>query len=385
VLTWFGIALVVGELGQTAAVTYYVAHDRGQAGDYLATSRSMMVVSGTLTLGAGVLGAPLLASGSTALLSGYQLMFVTCLVSFVGASYTFSLQATDIQRWNLVRVSQPVMFLAAIGAVQVIGRLDLMSVLIVLSGTILGQAALAYEACRRERLTGGRIRLTLARPLARYGLGQAASTLPGVVVARFDLIILSRVVAPAELGQYAVAVSLTALAVPLVSAIGSVAFPRLASCGTARVDNRRLQRWAVLGSAVIGASVMAPLAGSATWIVPAVFGGAYRDAVPLVILLAPGGVFLACGQVCGDLLRGHGRPMTVARVQALAAVLMLILLTILVPRYGVSGAAAATNTAAGMAMVLLMRALKGCPPDRPINMATGIGPQGQPRRRAFCR
>ena len=49
-------------------------------------------------------------------------------------------------------------------------------------------------------------------------------------------------------------------------------------------------------------------------------GPAYRGAVPLLWMLAPGGIFLACGQVVGDILRGLGRPGQVALAQGLTAV-----------------------------------------------------------------
>jgi O-antigen/teichoic acid export membrane protein len=358
VLAWFGIVLTVGQLGQTAATTFFVAQEPLRARDYVATSRTMMAASGAVVLSVGVLAAPLLASGSEALLSGYRLMFVTCLASFVGASYTFSLQAVDISRWNLVRLAQPVMFLAAIGLLHTIGRLSLIAVLTALSATILAQAVVAYLVCRRQQLSGGQTRSALTAPLARYGLGQLAAALPSVVIARLDLVVLSLVAAPSALGHYAVAASLTTLAVPLVSAVGNVAFPRLAAQGATAASSRRLQRWAVLGSAAVGVMVIVPLTALSPWIVPAVFGEAYRGAVWLVVLLAPGGVFLACGQVCGDLLRGHGRPLAVARVQAMAATLTVALLAVLVPTCGVAGAAVANSAAAGVALVLMMGTLR---------------------------
>ena len=72
--------------------------------------------------------------------------------------------------------------------------------------------------------------------------------------------------------------------------------------------------------------MLVPLALAAHWLVPLIFGAAYLGAVPLLWILTPGAVFLACGQVVGDLLRGRSQPGAVAWAQGLAAVFTVVLL-----------------------------------------------------------
>ena len=62
--------------------------------------------------------------------------------------------------------------------------------------------------------------------------------------------------------------------------------------------------------------MLLPLAVGAYWVIPLVFGRDYSGAVPMVWILTPGAVFLSCGQVTGDLLRGRNHPTVVARAQA---------------------------------------------------------------------
>ena len=47
VTAWFGVLLLLGEVGQTAAVCFYVARDPCRARGYVATSRMMMLLTGT--------------------------------------------------------------------------------------------------------------------------------------------------------------------------------------------------------------------------------------------------------------------------------------------------------------------------------------------------
>ena len=166
---------------------------------------------------------------------------------------------------------------------------------------------------------------------------------------------LSQLVPPADLGRYAIAVSITLVPVPLVSAIGNVAFPRLAARRTISAEGRGLQLTAVVVSAVTASAILLPIAAIAYWLIPEVFGPAYRGAVPLLWILTPGGIFLACGQVVGDLLRGLGQPRLVAAAQGLAAVFTVILLVALLPSTGVAAAAIASTVAYGVALAAMIR------------------------------
>lgn len=312
ITAWFGFALMVGGLGQPAAVCFYVARDPLRAREYAATSRTMMLTTGTIVLACGILLAPLLAHGVAAVSLGYRIVFGTSIVAFTGASYTFSLQGRDLRKWNVVRVSQPVLSVIAIAVLWRLRLLSLDRALVVLSVTMVLQLGWAYGSCRRTSLAPGHADATLIRPLAAYGAAQIAALTPAALNGQLDQLVLSQAVPAADLGRYAIAVSLTLLPLPFVSAIGNVAFPRLASQARVTAASHRMQRMAVLGSAGLAAAMLAPLAAGAYWVVPLVFGAGYRGAVPLLWILSPGAVFLACGQVTGDLLRGRNRPIFVA-------------------------------------------------------------------------
>jgi O-antigen/teichoic acid export membrane protein len=201
----------------------------------------------------------------------------------------------------------------------------------------------------------------LLRPLAAYGIAQIAALTPAALNAQLDQLVLSQTVAPADLGRYAVAASLTSLPLPLVAAIGNVAFPRLAAQQVVTDATRRMQRHAIVASAGIAAAVLVPLAVVAYWLIPFLFGADYRGAVPLLWILTPGAVFLACGQVAGDLLRGRNHPAAVAWAQGLAAIFTVVMLIALLPIIGVYGAAIASTVAYGAALAAMLRSLRHLP------------------------
>ena len=362
VFSWFGVLLLVGEMGQSAAVCFYVARDPRRARGYVATSRTMMMVTGSLALASGLVLAPVLAHGDPALEGAYRLAFAGSVIAFIGTSYTFSLQARSTEQWNLVRLSQPVLFLAVI---VVLRRLELLTLDTAIDAVLLTmtlQLGYAYYCCRRCGLAPGRVRSRLVAPLAKYGLTQLAAVTPAAVNSYLDQLVLSQFVAPADLGRYAIAVSVTLVPVPLVSAIGNVAFPRLAARRKPSAGDSRMQLTAAAVSAGVAAAILLPIAASAYWLIPAVFGPAYRGAVPLLWILTPGGIFLACGQVVGDLLRGLSRPGLVATAQGLAAICTVILLVALLPLAGVAAAAIASTVAYGTALAVMIRWLRRPPP-----------------------
>ena len=165
VTAWFSVALMVGGMGQPAALCYHVAHDPGNARSYVATSRAMMLVTGTAALAGGILPAPVFARGNAGLTVAYRIAFATSIVAFVGASYTFSLQATNLRWWNRVRATQPVLSLAFLIVLWRLRLLTLTAALIVLALTMLLQLGWAYYRCRSANLAPGHVRRGWYSPL----------------------------------------------------------------------------------------------------------------------------------------------------------------------------------------------------------------------------
>jgi O-antigen/teichoic acid export membrane protein len=361
VTVWMGVSLTVGGMGQRAAVVYYVAREPLRAREYVATSRAMMLATGIVTLVAGFLLAPVLAHRLPAATAGYRIAFGSSIVVFLGGSFVASLQARDLHRWNVIGLIQPVFSLIAIAVLWRLRRLTLDAALIVLAATMLLQLVWAYGYCRRMGLAPGRARVALVWPLLTYGAVQIVAELPGTLNVQLDQLVLSQTVPAADLGRYAIAVSISLLPVPLVSAIGNVAFPRLAAEHEITGATRQLERLSVLGGACLAVAVMAPTAAMSYWLVPLVFGAAYRGAVPLLWILTPGSVFLACGLVTGDLLKGRRQPAVLASAHGIAAIVTVVLLFALLPLVGVYAAAIASTVSYGVALAIMLHRLSRLP------------------------
>jgi O-antigen/teichoic acid export membrane protein len=377
IVAWSGIVLMLGDLGQPAALCYYVARQPRLARGYVATSRAMMLMAGSVAMAAGLALAPLLAHGDPRLTLAYRIVFSGSVFSFASASYSYSLQARNPAYWNAIRMAQPLLSLAAIGTMWAADALTLDRAAMTLVATAFVQLCGAYVLCHRARLAPGRARRALARPLAAYGIAQLASVTPYALNASLDQLILSQLMPAADLGRYSVAVAVTLLPVPVVSAIGSMAFPKLAAREVITAANDRLMRTAVLLSAALAVGILLPAVLVAGWLVPRALGAGYQGAVPLMWILAPGGIFLACGQVAGDLLRGARSPATVAYSQWAAAVATGVLLVVLLPALGVAGAAVASTVAYGIALAAMTWVLWRRPAPA-AGLAPGTGTPAAP-------
>lgn len=356
VAAWFSIATLVGELGQPAALCYYVASDRLRGRDYVATARLLMLTTGTVAVVVGWFLAPVLSRGANVVTDAYRVTFVTCLFAFIGSSYVFALQARRIAPWNLARAIQPASYVSLVAMVAVVSHLSLMRVVVCLAASVMIQAAASYWLCRQMDLHAGVFDVRLTRPLVRYGASQLAANAPTTVNSRLDQVVLAGTTSYQNLGIYAVAVSVSSLALPVVSAIGYVLFPRIAARGIAA--SHALERRALRASLILAACIMAILAVLSPWLLPVFFGHAFSRAAALVWVLAPGGVFLASSQVAGDLLRGRGQPLMIAIAQGVGAVLTVSLLLLLLPVLGVQGAAVASSTAYLATFLVLVLALR---------------------------
>lgn len=355
VTAWTGTIGLFAGLGIGSAICYFTARS-GNGAAAVSTSLRLLV---PLSVAASVVGfclTPLLAPDDDSLRAAYLVGFGALPITIVGGIWVFALQGRDIHRWSRVRLVQPAVFAGLIVLLHAFGALTLLSAIVAIAlSTVIGTGSAVWEwgRVRGAREPASR---ALRRPLLSYGLKSLASQAPYLINSRVDQLILSLIVPLEELGLYAVAVSLTMLVFPITSAFGSVVMPALARRAKDAAGAKRTMRQAVIGSSVAGIIGAVLVVIMAATVVPAVIGQEYADMLPLVLVLAPGAVFLGLNQVLSDALRGFDRALLVARAEGFAAVITLMLLGALVPSLGAMGAAISSTASYILASGLLLRA-----------------------------
>lgn len=350
VSAYFGLTILVFEIGIGSSVVYFVSKQRETRADVVHTAAVMLLPLGILaSLTAEIVGLSL-HGGTSGRASAFMVLPVAILASFIVAPPASALQSLDLGRWNRMRLAQPVIFLVLTVAAELSTTLSVTLVVNLLSVSLILQMAWTWHSYNRLQIRHGQFNTEFLGPMLRFGASNMASSAPNALNSRVDQLILAVMVPASTLGQYSVAVSISILATPLVTAFGYVAFPSLARGERIR-DTIKL---ATRGSILLSVTICGIIAACGRWLVPLLLGPAYHSVTILMLILAPGAAVVAVNQVLGDLLRGLGRPGVVAQCEWLGFVCTVIGLVLLVPRWGAAGAAL-TSTVTYLVVFILLR------------------------------
>lgn len=186
---------------------------------------------------------------------------------------------------------------------------------------------------RKPRLLGFRSATTR---IAKYGIGSYGIDLLGNMILYMDQIILVSLLAPGPLGLYVVAVSLSRIVNVFSSSIIMVLFPKASglSDGHAALLTLRVFKFST-SIALIGAGLIMV---TAPWVIQLLYGELFLDSIPVFRLLLLEVVIGGAALVLGQAFMAAGKPIILTISQAVGIVLVIPLMYVLVPQYGLIGA-----------------------------------------------
>jgi O-antigen/teichoic acid export membrane protein len=194
---------------------------------------------------------------------------------------------------------------------------------------------------------------TQFRPMLAYGLPCVASNFPIVLNLRLDQMLMAGLLAPTALGLYVVAVAWSGAINPLMNAIGSVLFPKVAGHELERDRVRIFSRGSRL--AALLALITTPILAAATpWGLVLFFGQSFRAAVVPALVLVPAGAVVALNAVIEDGFRGLGMPAAVLYSELVGLVVTVISLYLLLRPMGILGASIASLLGYSTVMIALL-------------------------------
>jgi O-antigen/teichoic acid export membrane protein len=179
------------------------------------------------------------------------------------------------------------------------------------------------------------------------------SNLLVLLTARLDLILVFRFSGATEAGGYSVALTIGALVGSAPIAVSYASFPRLATLQDAPARLLTLQVFRIGIAAAISAAAL--LGAVSPFVIPLIFGRAYRPAIAPTLFLVPAGV-LWSGQwlLCrASAARGVPRPLLVSFATSFLSMVALDL--ILIGPYGAVGAAVAATVSPALGLAVAVR------------------------------
>lgn len=310
---------------------------------------------------AGLLGAIVLAAGgwlSETLFGDADPMFLTfgaitalpAMVLVLNGSFLIGTGRT--REYAILNAAVQTGQVATFGVLWLLGRLTPMTAVFAWSACALAGAVAGSGLVWRHRSEA------LAAPVAtlmkrgwKFGLASWFASGLGLLSLRADMFLVSAMVGTAAVGVYSISVTFAELALHLPNSVYAVMFPKIsaegaASSGVAARVNRSLWPLTMLFALSIAAA--------AILFVPLLFGDEFSGSIAPLWLLVPGITASAMGVVASAYLAGIGRPQAGAWASGVNIVINIGLNLLLIPVFGLAGAAVASSIsyAAGAALLV---------------------------------
>lgn len=351
---WPNLLISLGSLGLPQAVTYYAGRRRAALGPVVGTTLALGLALSLLLLPIGWFLFPMaLHAQRPEVLAAARLNLAFIPLAMGLGLQTFILQgAGRLRLWNGLRLAQRLLYAAGLTVLALSGRATVLAAVWVLSLTTALGGPFAFGLIRRELDSTIGFERELAGKLVSYGLKNNLSGIAWMVNARLDQTLMTLFIAPQQLGLYAVAVALAQGLQPISAAFANVAFPRVTHTENLS-DARRVIRRAFQANAVVSLGLALPLALVAPQVVVWLFGPSYAGAGWPARILIVGGVFFGANYVLSDSLRGLNAPLGPALAEWIGLVVTGVGLYLLLPRFGILGAAL-TSLLSYLAVLLVL-------------------------------
>jgi O-antigen/teichoic acid export membrane protein len=340
----------IGSLSLGEALVFFVGRQSRRPMVVLQTAALFAGASTVVLVGGALLLMPHLLAGQQAAVGAARAYtFIGLIFVLLGFPITFFRALQQYGMWNVLRLISPLCWLAALILFTLTGTRRVVPLIITF--VLLQSLFIPFVwHLARARVSGkAGIDYSLVGPMLRYGTPLFLAALPYTLNLRLDQLIIANVETADQLGLYAVSVSWAGLSLPIMAAIGSVLFPRLASMDreAALATLASCSRVGVVLACIIGGVS----AFTAPTLIPLLFGSSFAVPLALPLLLAGATSILGLNGIIEEGLRGLGEARSVLTGEATGLTVTVLLLFVLVPRMGITGAGAASL--AGYAAVTL--------------------------------
>jgi len=181
------------------------------------------------------------------------------------------------------------------------------------------------------------------RPSLAYGIKSYIANLTSFFNYRLDTFLVNFYLGRESLGQYTTGVSVAEFLWYLPNAISSVLFPKVSSLQEKTAHLITAQACRITLSTMFPLALIFGVIGS--FLIPVIFGEAFRPSVTPFLWLLPGIVALTISKVIAANLSGIGKPQYSTYISTSAIFATLVFDILLIPRMGIAGAAIASSIA----------------------------------------
>lgn len=328
-------------LGMPQAIAYFSAREPSNSGEILGSALALALLSSIPVVVIGYFFQIHILGSYPAAIRTAGIMFLAfiplSLLNGFPWSTLFGLQ--HYGPWNILRLQPQLVYCLMIMCAYLLGRRNPDWIT---DAYLLGTAAICVTTTwiLYKRIIGQSLsfRLATTKKIFPYAMISVFNFVPNALNQRMDQMLIVSVLDTRELGLYAVAVSWAGLLNPVMSAIGALILPRLATLSGQSAEKTfgTAARWSFVALIIMAAVLLA----LTPFVIPLVFGEQFRQAIVPGVILVFAGIFSAFNLVLSDGFRGYGKPEIPLYAECVGLGVTVVGLSLYLKDYGIIGAAA---------------------------------------------
>lgn len=204
----------------------------------------------------------------------------------------------------------------------------------------------------------------LFRGMAHYGSRVQVGWIFQILNYRVDVLVVQFFYPLANVGYYVIAQVVAELSLTIASSFQTSVTALIPHYEGAEAEQERTTLASVRHQGILTLASVVGMAVAGPLLILYAYGPEFRNALTPMLILLPGMLFLGLGVVVAGDLRGRGRPGVSSTIAGVTAVVTLALDLLLIPPFGINGAAIAS---------VLAYAFYGLASLRALSRVTGIG------------
>lgn len=357
------IAISIAHLGLPHAVAWQAQRARNARERIILIRQTTLIacVMGTLVAAVGLIVAT--SQATTELRLAWIVFSFYPALNLVAANLTAYFRGRlMVAQVTYIRVTQAATWLAS--AIALFGT-DHLTVIAALASALFAQGIAVVVAAfclARDHLRSRRQRPTapdVASLRLASTMGFAVRVYPGLMLRDWylflDQVVIGIVLTTYSLGIYSVAASITVALALVASPIVNTVQPVIQRTPPER--RTPVATRAIAGSLLLMTVPALTLIAAAPFLIPTIYGSDFTTSVPLTQALALASVFDAVAACCYGILLGLGRPGRSTISVSIGVLANMTLLAILLPLWGLMGAATASLIAYAVVSFVSIRAV----------------------------
>jgi O-antigen/teichoic acid export membrane protein len=343
ILLWPLVLATVGSLGVSDSVTFHAARRTSPVGTLVATSALLAAVQSVLLVTIGALVIPAVLSGYGSSTVHLAILFLAVIPLNLAILYLMGILngRHRYTRFQAVRVL--VFVLTAVGLIglRLGGVLNVRGAVLVYLAANAVTALVAAVLVQRAERPELQVSYRLARQLLGYGIKSHTSNVSGLLNERLDQLVISIFLAPARLGLYVIAVTMTSITNLVGTSVSFVALPAVARLETPEERAAAARRY-IATTVVLSALISVPTLLFTRRLIELLFGAPFSGATSVCRVLLLACVALSTGRAVQAILKAINRPLDAGVAETLALVVTIAALAVLLPALGIMGAGVAS-------------------------------------------